>query len=69
MIFAVKGDIIYSKSYKEFSQYKNSYVICENGYSKGVYKKLPSKYKNIKVYDYTGRLIIPGLCDLHLHAP
>ena len=69
MKYAVKGDIIYSKNYRELHEYKNSYVICEDGYSKGVYKKLPRKYENIKIYDYTGHLITPGLCDLHLHAP
>lgn len=69
MIFALKGDIIYSKNPKELYQYKDSYVICDNQKSLGVYKYLPEQYKKIKIYDYTGHLIIPGLVDLHLHAP
>lgn len=67
--FALKGDILYSKSLDKVSQHENSYLVCVNGKSEGVYKKLPAKYKGIKVYDYTGYLIIPGLVDMHLHAP
>lgn len=69
MVFALKGDIVYSKNLKELVEYKESYVIFENQKSLGVYKELPEQYKNIKIYDYTGHLIIPGLVDLHLHAP
>ena len=69
MTFALKGDIVYSKSLTEINECKDSYVICENQKSLGVYKQLPEQYKNIKVYDFTGHLIIPGLVDLHLHAP
>lgn len=69
MDFALKGDILYSKSLNKVSQNENSYLICVDGKSKGVYKKLPEKYKGIKIYDYTGKIIIPGLVDLHLHAP
>ena len=69
MTFALKGDIIYSKSSTELNECKDSYVICENQKSLGVFKELPEQYHGIKVYDYTGHLIIPGLVDLHLHAP
>ncbi len=67
--FALKGDILYSKNLNNVSQHENSYLVCIDGKCDGVYKKLPSKYKGIKVYDYTGYLIIPGLVDMHLHAP
>ena len=69
MDFALKGDILYSKSLKKVSQNENSYLVCIDGKCDGIYKKLPAKYKGIKVYDYTGYLIIPGLIDMHLHAP
>ena len=67
--FALKGDILYSKSLNKVSQHENSYLVCVDGKSEGVYKKLPAKYKGIKIYDYSGYLIIPGLVDMHLHAP
>lgn len=69
MDFALKGDILYSKSLDKVSQNANSYLVCSNGKCEGIFKKLPAKYKGIKVYDYTGYLIIPGLIDMHLHAP
>ena len=69
MDFAIKGDILYSKSLNKVKECENSYLVCVKGKSEGVYKKLPTKYKGIKVYDYTGYLVIPGLVDMHLHAP
>ena len=69
MDFALKGDIVYSKDLNKISENMNSYLLCIDGESAGVYKKLPDKYKGIKVFDYTGKLIIPGLVDIHLHAP
>lgn len=67
--YAIKGDICYSKSLKEISYEKDSYLIVENGESLGVFDHLDEKYKDIEVLDYTGKLVIPGLTDLHLHAP
>ncbi len=69
MIFAIRGDILYTKKLGVVSENIDSYIICEDGIVKGVYKTIPSKYKNIKVYDYKNKLIIPGLVDTHLHAP
>lgn len=67
--FILKGDILYSKNLNTISQHENSYLVCIDGKSVGVFKKLPSKYKKLKLYDYSGKLIIPGLIDMHLHAP
>ena len=69
MNFAIKGDILYSKDKNTIVSKKNQYIISEDGISQGVFKNIPDKYKGIKVYDYTGKMIIPGLVDLHLHAP
>ena len=69
MTFAIKGDILYSKSLNKVSQNENSYIVCVDGKSEGVFKKLPAKYKGIKIYDYSGHIVIPGLVDIHLHAP
>ncbi len=32
-------------------------------------KKLNDKYKEYPIKDFTGKMIIPGFIDLHLHAP
>ena len=65
----IKGTICYSKTPQLLSITESGYLICENGFSTGVYEKLPEKYLNHPVTDYDGCLIIPGLCDLHVHAP
>lgn len=48
---------------------KNAYAVCETGISQGVFAQLPEQYAHFPVYDFTGKLIIPGLVDLHMHAP
>lgn len=68
-IIILKGDICYSKSQTELAEYKDGYVICKNGISQGVYKELPKEYKDCPVRDVKGALILPGLVDLHIHAP
>ncbi|WP_195276859.1 amidohydrolase family protein [Anaerotruncus rubiinfantis] len=67
--FAVKGAILHSASKDEIRCLPDGYLICENGLVAGVFRVLPEKYAGIRVVDHTGKLVIPGLCDLHLHAP
>ncbi len=67
--FALRGDICYSASPTSLETRCDSYVVCENGLSKGVFDSLPERYAGLPVKDYRGKLITPGLCDLHMHAP
>lgn len=67
--FALKGNIIYSKNQNELNLFENSYLICQDGKSMGVFKKLDEKYKDIEVIDFGNKIISPGLVDLHIHAP
>ena len=69
VLFAIKGDICYSKSLNELETIEQGYLICKNGVVEGSYKKLPKEYEGIEVKDYGKKLIIPGLVDLHMHAP
>lgn len=68
-IFILKGNIVYSKSAEEMVISEHSYLVCEDGLVQGVYQTLPFKYGGYPVKDYEDRLIIPGLVDLHVHAP
>ena len=45
------------------------YLVCCQGLSKGVYPVLPEEYRNLPVTDYQDMLIVPGMTDLHIHAP
>lgn len=67
--YVLKGNICYSKNKTEMEIMEESYLVCEDGVSQGVYKELPEQYKDYEVLDYTGKIIIPGLVDLHAHAP
>lgn len=67
--FALRGDICWSKSAAELSCVKDGYLVCENGVSRGVFEELPAGLEGIEVIDRRGRLVVPGLVDLHLHAP
>lgn len=68
-IFALKGDICYSKTLTELAAMEQGFLVCKDGVVEGIYKELPEKYSSILIKDYKKQLIIPGLVDLHMHAP
>lgn len=68
-IFGLKGDICYSKSLTELETMEQGFLVCKDGVVEGVYQELPEEYREIPVKDYGKQLIIPGLVDLHMHAP
>lgn len=67
--YVLKGNICYSKSRAEIAVLEQGYIVCEKGKSAGVYKELPKKYADLPCCDYGDKIIIPGLVDLHVHAP
>ncbi|MDO4748153.1 MAG: amidohydrolase family protein [Eubacteriales bacterium] len=67
--FILKGDICFSNDKNIINTAENSYAICVDSVCKGVFSDIPQEYCNLPVLDYTDKLIIPGLTDLHLHAP
>ena len=68
-IFILRGDICYSRNLTELAVMKQGYVICKEGVSLGVCQELPGEYQNLPIRDCGEDLILPGLCDLHVHAP
>ena len=67
--FVLKGHVCYSKSKHELVAQENAYVVCVNGKSKGVFSELPQQYAALPFVDYGDQLIVPGMVDLHIHAP
>ena len=67
--FIIKGNIIYSKNKTELEIKEQAYLICEDGKCAGVFEVLPEQYQNLPCMDYQDCLIIPGMTDLHVHAP
>lgn len=68
-IFAIKGHLIRNVDPKHLEVFRDNWIVCKNGVIDGIYPVLPERYAGIPVKDYGDRLIIPGLVDLHLHAP
>lgn len=68
-IFALKGDVCFSKSSSELRTIKGGYVVCKDGVSAGCFESLPAEFCDVPVRDCGGSLLIPGLVDLHTHAP
>ena len=66
--FILKGNICYSTSKTELKTLLG-YVVCVDGKCAGVFEEFPEKYKDFLFFDYSNKLVIPGLVDLHIHAP
>lgn len=67
--FIIKGTICYSRSAAELAVLESSYAVCVDGVSQGVFAEIPEEYAHLPVLDYGQSLIVPGLVDLHIHAP
>ena len=63
------GTIVHTPTKDVFDCHQDSYLISGDGKVTGIFQELPEKYKNVPVLDYGNSLILPGLCDMHVHAP
>ncbi|MCI9152704.1 guanine deaminase [Lachnospiraceae bacterium] len=67
--FIIRGNICYSEAKEQLSVTDRGYLVCCKGISRGVYPVIPDEYRDLPVKDYGDRLVIPGMTDLHVHAP
>lgn len=67
--FALKGNLIYTPSPSRMVCLPGHFLVCDNGRVAGTFSSLPERYAGIDVVDCEDGLIVPGLVDLHLHAP
>lgn len=65
---ALKGTIVFTPTKDKLEIYEDSYIIIEDGKVLDIVEELDNSYKNVEIEDYSGKLIIPGFVDLHLHA-
>lgn len=63
------GDVVFTSHMDKFDIYEDSYILVEDGIVLGIMKELDDSYKDYDIKDYSGKLIIPGFSDIHLHAP
>ncbi len=67
--FVLKGDLCYSTDPHTLRTVPDGYLVCVNGRSQGVFDVLPEQYASLPLVDCSGLLVVPGLTDLHVHAP
>lgn len=67
--FVLQADICYSTSPQTVEALENGYLVCEAGRCAGVFPALPRQYEALPLIDCRGCLALPGLVDLHVHAP
>ncbi len=67
--FVLKGTICYSQTPSSLAVCPNGYAVCVDGVCAGVFSALPREFAHLPLYDYADALIVPGLVDLHIHAP
>lgn len=68
-VFILRGNIVYSKDQNELNICEHGYLVCRDGQVEGVYRTLPFRLGGNPIHDFGDCLIIPGLVDLHIHAP
>ena len=64
----IKGDIVFSVSPTEVKCVEDGYLIIVDGICQGVYDFLPEEYEYLDVADYSGKVVMPGMSDIHVHA-
>ena len=67
--FVLKGNICQTITKDSLDLHEGAYVVSVNGKSRGVFSTLPEEYASLPLYDYKDALILPGMVDLHVHAP
>ena len=67
--FVVKGIICYCADTNELVVQEHGFVVCVDGRSMGVFSQIPPEYAHLPVLDYGDSLVVPGMVDLHIHAP
>ncbi len=69
MKWAIKGNVIYTKNASELTIIEGGIIICDGNKIIDVYSTLPQEHADVSIKDYGDRIILPGLVDLHVHAP
>lgn len=75
-VIGYRGEVLYfvdnpAKKEDSFRYYPDGILYVEDGkvLEAGSYVALKSAYKAAKIVDYSGKLIIPGMIDTHVHYP
>ncbi len=67
--FFLKGNLCHTPVLGRLEVHENAYLLCEDGRSGGIFAQIPPQYAHLPVHDWDDCLIVPGMVDLHIHAP
>ena len=67
--YFLRGTLLYSSSPDTIEVLDDGWLLCRGGRCAGVFRQKPERFRDLEVLDYMGKLIIPGMTDLHVHAP
>lgn len=67
--FILKGNICHTPEAGRLIVRENACVVCVEGVCQGVFDKIPERCGTLPVVDCGDQIILPGLVDLHIHAP
>lgn len=66
--FVLRGSFVHTPTKDELVYKEDAYLVCEEGRCAGLFDALPERYALLPIQDYSDCIIIPGLCDVHMHA-
>ena len=67
--FVLKGQICTSGTMDRIEITENGFLVVEDGLVRDVFSALPSRFSALPLRDCGDCLILPGMTDLHIHAP
>jgi guanine deaminase len=67
--FVLKGHIVWCDAPDHIKTVPHGYLACVDGVCAGVFQEIPERFQHLPFKDFSGRLVLPALYDLHLHAP
>lgn len=70
--FILKGNICHTPLPGSMEFRKHAYTVCEEGICRGIFDEpgqIPEQYRALEVIDCGDSLVLPGMADLHIHAP
>ena len=65
----LKGNIIHTPQKESFQCAEGGYLVVVDNEIQGIYRGLPQEYQGLEVTDWGNALIMPGMYDMHVHAP
>ena len=69
MEYLLHGNLCFSKDRMRIETMENGYMHIRDGKIVALYETVPTNLSSLELKDYHGKIVLPGMVDLHLHAP